>query len=65
MQFAFAITAYDNNRERIDDPRYGQVKAKIVSWGLEEGQAVNIDGGILPLRTCTQEELGLVEGKED
>ena len=33
LKFAFAITAYDSNREPIDDPRYGQVVAKIVSWG--------------------------------
>ena len=36
LQFAFAITAYDDNRESIEDPRYGTVAAKFVTWGLGE-----------------------------
>ena len=30
LEFAFAIMKYDNNPEPIEDPRYGQVRAKIV-----------------------------------
>ena len=36
LQFAFGLTAYDGNREIIEDPRYGTVNAKYVEWGLEE-----------------------------
>ena len=53
LKFAFAITAYDSNREPIDDPRYGRVVAKIVSWGQDTAQAVDVNGGILSLHTCT------------
>ena len=52
MQFAFALTAYDNNRDPIDDPSYGKVSAKIVSWGLGEGQSFN-EGGYLSLHNCS------------
>ena len=37
LNFAFAITDYDDNRESVEDPRYGQVFAKMVTWGLGEG----------------------------
>ena len=30
LDFAFALTAYDSNREPIEDPDYGIVRAKIV-----------------------------------
>ena len=60
FNIAFAITAYDNNREPIDDPRYGRIVAKIVSWGFSETQAVDL-GGVLPTHTCTPEEIGLGE----
>ena len=33
LKFAFAITAYDGNRSVTEDPDYGLVKAKYVSWG--------------------------------
>lgn len=36
LNFAFAITAYDSNRESIEDPRYGQTFAKMVTWGLDD-----------------------------
>ena len=34
FELAFGLTAYDSVREPIDDPRYGQIKAKYVTWGL-------------------------------
>ena len=33
LNFAFAITAYDGDRSVTEDPDYGLVKAKYVSWG--------------------------------
>ena len=33
FDLAFGLTAYDNVTESIDDERYGQIKAKYVSWG--------------------------------
>ena len=53
LNFAFAITEYDNNPESIEDPRFGQMRAKIVSWGFSEDQEVDIDGGIIQSHTCT------------
>ena len=54
LRFAFAITAYDDNPESIEDPRYGQVKAKYVSWGLKDGSQGGIDNDrYLDIHTCT------------
>ena len=58
FNIAFAITAYDDNREPIDDYRYGKVAAKIVQWGFGDTQGVDI-GGYLDHHNCTREELGL------
>ena len=33
FKLAFGLTAYDSNQEAIDDPRYGRINAKYVSWG--------------------------------
>ena len=65
LEFAFAITEYDNNAEPIEDPRYGIVHAKIVSWGFGDTQAVDNDGGYLDLHTCSQDELGLAVDSND
>ena len=55
LNFAFAITDYDDNRNSVEDPRIGQVRAKIVSWGLNHGKitAVDVDGGRLEDHICT------------
>ena len=37
FELAYGITAYDNVQEPFDDPRYGQLKAKYVTWGLVAG----------------------------
>ena len=63
LQFAFAITAYDGNRESIEDPRYGTVNAKYVTWGMSESvQAADNSQDYLSYHICTREDLGLVEG---
>ena len=33
-QVAFAITAYDTNRNPLDMPEYGKLKAYYKSWGI-------------------------------
>jgi hypothetical protein len=58
---AFAITAYDDEQESIEDPSYGEIKAYYKTWGLIEGQSTNFEE--LPSRICTRAELGLE--KED
>ena len=36
LKFAFGITAYDSNQEVIEDPDYGEIKAKFYGWGLDD-----------------------------
>ena len=61
LNFAFGLTAYDGNRTITEDPRYGQTKAKIVSWGFSDTNEIDATGGI-PTHICSEEELGIVEG---
>lgn len=35
LMFAFGLTAFDNQRESIEDPSFGVVKAYYESWGSE------------------------------
>ena len=35
FMIAYAITAYDDNMESIEDPRYGQLNAYYKQWGLD------------------------------
>ena len=52
FNLAFAITAYDANREPIDDPRYGRLVSKMVAWGFSDTQGVEL-GGYLDIHNCT------------
>ena len=36
FNIAFGITAYDGNFEPIDDPKYGRVIARYISWGFAD-----------------------------
>ena len=58
MQFAFGITAYDLNQDPIDDPTYGNVVAKYVSWGFGED---NLNDPI-PMKPCSDADLGITVG---
>ena len=64
IAFAFAITAYDGDRSVTEDPDYGTVKAKIVSWGIEKDEQ-GLAGGELETHLCTRQELGLDGLKSD
>ena len=62
MDVAFAITAYDSNRDPIEDPQYGVLKAYYKTWGLSTGKGVQWTE--LADEYCTKQELGLNnEGK--
>ena len=52
FMIAFGITAYDDNREHIEDPTYGTIKAYYKTWGLNE-QKQTVDFVELPTSMCT------------
>ena len=57
---AFALTAYDDETEPIDDPTYGELKAYYKTWGFDsEHSGVHFE----PLETtqCTEALLNLPE----
>ena len=56
LSYAFGITAYDSNREPIEDASYGVVKPYYKSWGIKAGIG-GVDWEELPTRTCSQAEL--------
>ena len=58
LRFAFALTAYDNQVEYIDESEYGYVSAKYATWGIEGHNYSDIE---IPIHHCTPEELGLGE----
>ena len=36
LQIAFGLTAFDDNRNPIEDPEYGQLKPYYKSWGIHD-----------------------------
>ena len=64
LQFAFGISAYDNNSEPIDDPAYGEVKARITTWGFNDTIGINV-GEPLAVKPCSKEQLGLSGNSSD
>ena len=65
LWYAFGITAYDDVREPIDDPSYGELKAFTKTWGGIEGDDVyGVNYRELAVRNCTEAELH-VNGKSD
>ena len=62
LMYAFGITAYDGNREIIEDPSYGVLKPYYKSWGIKPGSGVDFES--LPTRNCSQAELH-VNGQSD
>ena len=51
MMIAFGITAYDNNKEPIEDETYGNLKAYYRTWGLGENIAEVLEE--IPTKMCT------------
>lgn len=60
--YAFGITAYDSNRESIEDPTIGVLKPYYKSWGLKETKGVDFEE--LPTRNCSEAEFH-INGKSD
>ena len=54
LMYAFGITAYDSNREPIEDPSIGQLKPYYKNWGIKESNGVDFEE--LPTRNCTEAE---------
>ena len=48
LWFAFGVTAYDSNREPIEDPSIGVIKPFYKQWGLGTDFFTEI-----PTRNCT------------
>ena len=66
LNIGLAFTAYDTETEPILDPSYGRIVFNAFTWGGldENGDFIPSTMQEIKSRTCTPEELGLVEGKE-
>ena len=54
LMYAFGITAYDSNRENIEDPSYGKLEPYYKEWGMgDEGAGFKT----IKYRNCTIPEL--------
>ena len=62
LMYSFGITAYDSNREPIEDPTIGVLKPYYKSWGLMGSSGVHFEE--LPTRECTEAEFH-INGKSD
>ena len=62
LKFAFALTAYDENVAWVDESEYGEIQAKYATWGIYGHSYSEVN---IPIRQCTEKELGIVEGEED
>ena len=59
LMIAFGLTAYDDNLEPIEDPRYGELKAYYKTWGMND--ALGVEFTELPTVPCTKKQLGISE----
>ena len=57
LRFAFGITTYDSNQEVTEDLDYGEIKAKLYSWGLNDTGMYG--EGQITTHPCTEDELGI------
>ena len=55
--YAFGVSAYDSNREPIEDPSIGILKPYYKTWGKHEANEVKFEE--LPTHNCTQAEFHL------
>lgn len=56
LNYAFGVTAYDSNREPIEDESIGVLKPYYKSWGIKAGIG-GVDFEELPTRECSPAEL--------
>lgn len=59
MNFAIAFSAYDNEREDILDPSYGNLQFTTYEWGEDENGEPFLKYVTIPSHSCTPAELGL------
>ena len=59
LNIAAAFTAYDNERERILDPSYGELVFLVSDWSLNEDGTTTLFRKIPESHPCTRAELGL------
>ena len=59
LMFAFSLTAYDSEREPIEDPSIGTLKAYYKTWGLQGDKGVTWKP--IPTRKCTNEDFHINE----
>ena len=57
LAYAFGVTAYDDNREPVEDPTIGVLRPYYKSWGLKGVQAKGVSFDPLPTRECKNAEL--------
>ena len=60
--YSFGITAYDGNRESIEDPSYGVVKPYYKTWGIKGDSGTHFEE--LPTRECSEAEFH-INGRTD
>ena len=61
LKFAFALTAYDNKTDYVDESEYGEIYAQQVTWGIQNHFIEEFE---IPIRHCTSEELGIADGQD-
>ena len=63
FNIAVGFTAYDNNREWVLAPEYGELVFNSLSWGSKPDGTYYLERKRLRTHICTEEELGLLEDK--
>ena len=59
LNFAVALTAYDNEQESILDETYASIVFKSYTWGEQEDGSFMTNIVDIPFHTCSRKELGL------
>lgn len=63
LNIAIGFTAYDDDREVVLDPTYGELVWNSYTWGDRDDGKRIIERTPLEMHSCTDEELGLTEDK--
>jgi len=63
LNFAIGFTAYNNEREWMLPPEYGELVFNSLSWGSHPNGTFYLERKRLQTHPCTKEELGLSEDK--
>lgn len=63
FNFAFAFTSFDNEKEWLLDPTYGEMVVKHSGWGVNSDKSVFSNVSSVETHLCSKEELGLGSDK--